>query len=120
MEVMAAVRMLRTLTRPCDIVLHTDSMHLITGLKRLSDEQYGGRTEMGRTLWQELRQLVKKHGRILPEYVRGHSGDPNNELVDDLARRAVLLREAIFERKTEAGTPQAGKEGSSLGARFVP
>ena len=37
-----------------------------------------------RELWQELAQLA--HSKVSWRHVRGHSGDPNNERVDDIAR----------------------------------
>ena len=39
-------------------------------------------------LWQELDELLPKH-TISWHWVRGHNGDPGNELADQLANRGV-------------------------------
>ena len=39
-------------------------------------------------LWQELDELLPKH-QISWHWVRGHNGDPGNELADQLANRGV-------------------------------
>jgi len=44
-------------------------------------------------LWQALDALVCEH-EIEWEWVKGHSGHPENERVDDLAREAALSQVA--------------------------
>jgi ribonuclease HI len=45
-----------------------------------------------RDLWEPLIKLVRQHG-ITFCWVRGHSGDPMNELVDQLAREAARTQQ---------------------------
>jgi len=42
-----------------------------------------------RDLWEPLIQLVREHGHVTFRWVRGHNGDPMNDLVDGLAVAAI-------------------------------
>lgn len=96
MELQAAIGALGALRRSCRIEYHTDSEYLRRGITG-SVEKWaaagwktkGGRPVPNADLWQELRELVRKHD-INWHWVRGHSGDPTNERVDKLAREARL------------------------------
>jgi ribonuclease HI len=48
----------------------------------------GGEPVKNRDLWQRLSAATTQH-RIVWEWVKGHSGDPDNERVDVLARSAA-------------------------------
>jgi len=96
MEMQAAISALGALRRPCRVEFHTDSEYLRRGITGGVEKwaAAGWKTKAGRPvpnadLWQELRELVKKH-RINWYWVQGHSGDPSNERVDRLAREARL------------------------------
>ncbi len=96
MEMQAAVSALKSLRRRCRVEFHTDSEYLRRGITEGVEKwaAAGWKTKAGRPipnadLWQELRDLVKRHD-INWHWVRGHSGDPSNERVDKLAREARL------------------------------
>lgn len=96
MEMTAAISALQTLTRPCKIEFYTDSEYLRRGITEWIDKwaEKGWKTENGKPvsnedLWRELWPLTRRH-EIEWRWVRGHSGDPLNERVDDLAREARL------------------------------
>jgi ribonuclease HI len=96
MELQAAISALRALRRPCKVEFHTDSQYLRRGITEGVDKwaATGWKTKAGRPvpnaeLWQELRSLVTRH-EINWYWVQGHSGDPSNERVDQLAREARL------------------------------
>ncbi len=99
MELTAALSALRTLKRPCEVTLYTDSQYLRRGITEwLASWQEGGwRTSGGdavenRDLWCELADEVRRH-RVEWRWVRGHAGNPFNERADVLAteaRRALV------------------------------
>ncbi len=95
MELQAAIAALSALKRPSTIQFHTDSEYLRKGITQYIDKwaannwRTGSRAVANADLWQQLWPLVKQH-EIEWHWVKGHSGDPLNERVDELARLARL------------------------------
>jgi ribonuclease HI len=94
MELTAAAEALEALTRPCHVVLYTDSQYVRDGITRWSTGwvRKNWRTASGdpvknMDLWRRLLDAASKH-RIDWQWVRGHSGNVMNERVDELATRA--------------------------------
>jgi len=92
MELMAAIMGLESLTEPCDIVLYTDSQYVRQGITewmpswvRRGWKTAGGDPVKNRDLWERLHAAAGRHA-IDWRWVKGHSGDPDNERVDALAR----------------------------------
>ena len=92
MELMAAIMALETLTEACDVVLITDSQYVRQGITEWMANwvRRGWKTAAGdpvknRDLWERLHAATGRH-RIDWRWVKGHSGDPDNERVDALAR----------------------------------
>ena len=84
MEVIAVIEAVKALKAPCSVKLRTDSQYVIgvaTGAfspKANSD------------LWDELHYvLTSGNHHITFEKVAAHTGDPTNELCDDLAKSAL-------------------------------
>ena len=78
-----------------DIVFHTDSQYVKNGITDWIDrwEQNGWRTSnkkpvKNRELWVELRAATKGL-RIEWRWVKGHAGDPMNELCDSLVQDEI-------------------------------
>ena len=97
MELMAAIQGLKALHRPCHVVLETDSAYVRDGITKWIHgwQRNGWRTAdkkpvKNADLWQELLAASKAH-KIDWRWVKGHSGDPDNERVDQLASNAALL-----------------------------
>lgn len=95
MELTAAIEALAALTRPCQVRLVTDSEYLKNGITRwMANWQRRGWKTAGGTpvknldLWQRLDAATRRH-RVQWVWVRGHSGHPENERVDALARAAI-------------------------------
>ncbi|MCG8673283.1 MAG: ribonuclease HI [Pseudomonadales bacterium] len=95
MEIMAAIRALQALNRPCDVVLTTDSQYLrkgitewIHGWKKKGWKTAAKKPVKNADLWQELDSETEKH-EIEWRWVKGHSGHPENELADQLANDAI-------------------------------
>lgn len=95
MELMAAIAALEALTRPCTVRLRTDSQYVRQGILewlpnwvRRGWRTSGGEPVKNQDLWQRLLAASQRH-RIEWQWVKGHSGDPDNERVDVLARSAA-------------------------------
>ncbi len=95
MELMAAIRALETLKRPCRVILSTDSQYLQKGITewlpnwiRRDWKTSAGKPVKNLDLWQRLIKALERH-QVQWEWVRGHSGHPENERADALANRAI-------------------------------
>jgi ribonuclease HI len=91
MELMAPIRALEALNRPCEIVLYTDSRYVMDGItkwiqgwKRNGWKTASKQPVKNADLWMALDAAVKPH-KINWQWVKGHSGHPENERVDRLA-----------------------------------
>ena len=100
MELTAAAAALEALSRPCSVVLHTDSEYLKNGVTRWQTgwvrrnwRNAAGDPVANMDLWRRVLDAAKPH-QIEWKWVRGHSGDENNERVDRLATAARLSVEA--------------------------
>jgi ribonuclease HI len=94
MELTAAAEALEALTRPCTVVLHTDSEYLRNGITRWTEgwvrrrwRNAAGDPVANIDLWQRILAAAKRH-EIDWRWVRGHSGDAMNERADVLATQA--------------------------------
>jgi ribonuclease HI len=95
MELMAAIRALESLKRPCRVRLTTDSQYVQKGItdwmanwKRNGWKTAAKKPVKNADLWQRLDMAITGH-QIQWEWVRGHSGHPENELADELANKAI-------------------------------
>lgn len=95
MEMLAAIRALEALTRPCRVTLHTDSRYMIDGITKWVKgwQRNGWKTAdkkpvKNMELWQELLAATAPH-RIEWRWVKGHAGHVENERVDMLASDAA-------------------------------
>jgi len=93
MELKAALeafRRLKTLNLHENLVIRTDSKYLIDGLdkwmpnwKRKGWRTASGKPVLNQDLWQALDN--ERLTNVNLEYVKGHSGDPDNDRVDKIA-----------------------------------
>lgn len=95
MELMAAIAALEALSRPCTVILHTDSQYVrngisewIHGWKKRGWLTADKKPVANADLWQRLDAARARH-TVDWRWVRGHSGDPMNERADALARAAI-------------------------------
>jgi ribonuclease HI len=96
MELLAAIRALEALKRPCHVILTTDSVYVRDGITKwiFGWQKNGWKTAARQPvknaeLWQELLAAVKPH-KIDWRWVKGHAGHPENERADKLACDAAL------------------------------
>jgi ribonuclease HI len=97
MELAAAIAALQALKKPSQIEFYTDSQYLKRGItewmpnwRARSWRRKGGKLA-NVDLWQALDRNISLH-RINWHWVRGHSGDRNNQRVDFLARKSISHR----------------------------
>ncbi len=95
MELMAAIRALEELRRPCDVTLTTDSQYVKKGItewleswKRRGWKTADKKPVKNRELWERLEAATEKH-KIHWKWIKGHSGHPENERADGLANQAI-------------------------------
>jgi len=95
MELTAVIEALKSLTRPCKIILTTDSNYVKNGITEWihSWKKKGWKTATKKPVknkeyWQQLDVEVQRH-TIDWKWVKGHSGHPENERADELANEAV-------------------------------
>lgn len=100
MELTAAIEALSALKRPCTVRVCSDSTYLRDGItrwvhawRRNGWRAADRRPVRNRDLWEKLVETMAQH-RIDWVWVRGHSGHPENERVDDLARSAARREQA--------------------------
>ena len=91
MELTAAIQALESLKEPCQILLHTDSTYVMKGLtewlpgwKRRGWRTADNKPVKNQDLWERLDTACKLH-QVDWRWVKGHAGDPGNELADELA-----------------------------------
>ena len=95
MELLAAIRALEALTRPCAVDLYTDSQYVrgditewMKGWKRNGWKTRDKKAVKNQELWEQLDKLIAKHD-VAWHWVKGHAGDPDNERADELAREGM-------------------------------
>jgi ribonuclease HI len=100
MELMAAIMALETLKRSVRARLHTDSTYVKDGIGRWIHgwKKNGWRTAARKPvknvdLWQRLDAALERH-EVEWFWVRGHTGHPENERADQLAREAIATLRA--------------------------
>jgi ribonuclease HI len=95
MELTAVIRALEALKRPVEAAIYTDSQYVRQGVLEWMPnwKARGWKTAekkpvKNQDLWQALDALLPNH-RLEWHWVKGHSGNPGNERVDELANRAI-------------------------------
>lgn len=95
MELMAAIRGLETLKRPCEVTLTTDSLYVLKGISewlpnwvRKNWKTSSNTPVKNADLWQLLVAAQQPH-QVRWEWIKGHSGHPENERADQLANKAI-------------------------------
>ena len=80
MEMMAVIKGLEAVSPKTPVALNSDSTYVINTMTK------GWKRKANHDLWEQLDRLVA--GRNISwHWVRGHSGDPGNELADSVASK---------------------------------
>jgi ribonuclease HI len=96
MELQAAIEGLKSLKRPMKVDIFTDSQYVRDGItkwmfqwKKNNWRLSNNKPVKNQDLWEALDALVKTQD-VTWHWVRGHSGHPENERADALARQAIV------------------------------
>ena len=96
MELMAAIQALETLTKSCQVELHTDSQYVMKGIsewihawKRRGWRTADNKPVKNEDLWRRLDEARGRHD-VQWRWVKGHSGHEHNERADELARQGLI------------------------------
>lgn len=95
MELMAAIQALAALKSPCKIDLYTDSKYVqkgisewLAGWKARGWKKADKKPVMNDDLWKMLDVEAARHD-VKWHWVKGHSGHPENDRVDQIANDAI-------------------------------
>jgi ribonuclease HI len=95
MEMMAVIRGVQELNRSSLVHIYTDSTYVMKGMTEWIDgwkkrgwKTAGKKPVKNVDLWQELETTLNGH-KVKWHWVKGHSGVPENERADELARLGI-------------------------------
>jgi ribonuclease HI len=95
MELTAAIEALNALKGHSNVILHTDSKYVMDGInewmpnwKKRGWKTAAKKPVKNKDLWQALDEATGRHD-IDWRWVKGHDGNPGNEMADDLANRGI-------------------------------
>jgi ribonuclease HI len=95
MELMAVIQALGSLTRPCNVQIHSDSKYVLQGITEWLDnwKKRGWKTAnkgavKNEDLWRRLDSAQARH-QIEWHWVKGHSGHNGNDRADQLANLGI-------------------------------
>lgn len=95
MELLGAIAGLESLNEPCKVTLYTDSQYIVNAMEKGWAQKWQANGWMRNKkdpalnpdLWDRLLKLCRRH-HVTFIWVRGHSGNPENERCDRLAVEA--------------------------------
>jgi len=108
MELLACIEGLRSLKRPCNVVLTSDSTYVVNAIEKGWAKRWRSnhwklspsKTAKNSDLWKDLLDLCAEHS-VSFKWVKGHSGHPENERCDELAaavsEKKELPADKVFE-----------------------
>lgn len=116
MEILAAIKALEVLNRPCRVTLHSDSRYVVDAMAKGWAKEWRAngwmRNKSARALnsdlWERLLALAAGHD-VDFRWVPGHAGIPGNERADQLAVAAAHAKDLppddIYEAPPETFAP---------------
>ncbi len=98
MELLACIKGLESLKERCRVDLYSDSKYVVDGISKgwarrwqknnwIRNKKTGDRA-VNPDLWQQLLELTKQHD-VTMNWVKGHAGNEENEVCDQLANTAA-------------------------------
>jgi len=95
MELTAAIKALNVLKDDSSVVLYTDSKYVMDGInewmpnwKKRGWKTAARKPVKNQDLWQGLDEAIGRH-KIDWRWVKGHAGNPGNEMADELANKGI-------------------------------
>ena len=112
MELLAAIEGLEFLKEPHKVTLYSDSQYVVNGMSKGWAKKWRkngwrrNKKEMAINpdMWGRLLDLCEKH-EVEFRWVRGHSGNPNNERCDRLAVAASQQKNLPTDQGYQAAPP---------------
>lgn len=109
MELMAAIRGLQALKRPSKVMITTDSQYVFKGISewlpnwiRRNWKTSANTPVKNADLWRQLSAAQDGH-EVHWNWIRGHTGHPENERADRLANRGI--DELLMKTKRTSHAP---------------
>ena len=104
MELTAVIKGFETFSKPCKVIVKTDSTYVINGItkwlhnwKRKGWVNAAKKPVANKDLWEKLEKLISMH-QVSWKWVKGHIGDEENERADELARNGIKkIQNNFFE-----------------------
>lgn len=97
MEIRGVLHALEQLSRPCRVVIHTDSRYVCDAVEKRWLQNWvrngwktaGKKPVKNRDLWERLIAVLKTHD-VRFSWIKAHAGHPENERCDTLAKAAAM------------------------------
>ncbi len=96
MELMAVIKAIETLKKPCDIELFSDSTYVLKGIDKWLENwiKKNFKNVKNVDLWKKFIDVSKNH-KIHTHWIKGHSGYEENEICDKMAKEQALKRKNL-------------------------
>ena len=95
MEMMAVIEALKSLKKRSDVTIYTDSKYVLQGAsewlagwKAKNWKTASKKVVKNKDLWQQIDKLLSAH-EVKFIWIKGHSGHPENDRADELARMGI-------------------------------
>jgi len=95
MELTAAIEGLKTLKKPCNVTVTSDSKYVLEGItswifnwRKNNWRTSAKKPVKNRKLWEALSEAAQPH-EVKWKWIKGHNGHPENEMADRLACDAI-------------------------------
>jgi ribonuclease HI len=99
MELLAVIVGLEMLTRPCSVLVVSDSKYVVDAVEKkwvFNWEKKGFKDKKNVDLWKRFLEIHQKH-QIRFKWIKGHSGHPENERCDELAVAASKKNQLLVD-----------------------
>lgn len=93
MEAIAVLKALSKVKKPCTVTIRSDSTYVLNNLQKdfeaIGWKTKTGKAVMNKAIWQEITKA--REGVTFDQFVKvpAHSGDPDNERCDYLAKKQI-------------------------------
>ena len=112
MELLAVIKGLEVLKRPCEVTVYSDSRYIVDAVNKGWAERWkanGWRRNkkekaVNPDMWARLLDLLKTHN-VEFRWVKGHAGNPGNERADALAVAASRGEDLAVDEGYENAVP---------------
>lgn len=108
MELLAVIVALEALKRePLEVVIYSDSKYVVDAVTKkwvFNWEKKGFKNKKNPDLWKRFLKIYRRH-HVKFQWVKGHSGHPLNDRVDELAVSAYKNGPLLIDEGYENSTP---------------